>query len=90
MNTNERKSTIKKLIVSRLNLSIDPQDIGDDVMLFQPEESNGLGLDSVDALELAVAINNAFDVTVSDKNMAVFNSVDTINAFIENQLVKVN
>lgn len=82
--------TIKKLIVSRLNLSIDPQDIGDDAMLFQPEESNGLGLDSVDALELAVAINNAFDVTVSDKNMAVFNSVDTINAFIENQLVKVN
>lgn len=90
MNTNERKLTIKKLIVSRLNLSVDPQDIGDDVMLFQPEEDNGLGLDSVDALELAVAINNAFDVTVSDKNMAVFNSVDTINAFIENQLVKVN
>ncbi len=90
MNTNERKLTIKKLIVSRLNLSVDPQDIGDDVMLFQPEENNGLGLDSVDALELAVAINNAFDVTVSDKNMAIFNSVDTINAFIENQLVKVN
>ena len=89
MNTDERKLAIKKLIVNRLNLSIDPEAIGDDVMLFHPEEKNGLGLDSVDALELAVAINNNFDVVVSDKNMSIFDSVSTINAFIEDQLVAV-
>jgi acyl carrier protein len=90
MNTDERKLAIKKLIVNRLNLSIDPEAIGDDVMLFYPEEKNGLGLDSVDALELAVAINNSFDVVVSDKNMSIFDSVNTINAFIEGQLVTAN
>jgi len=90
MNTDERKLMIKKLIVNRLNLSIDPEAIGDDVMLFHSEEQNGLGLDSVDALELAVAINNNFEVVVSDKNMAIFDSVNTINAFIEGQLVTVN
>ena len=90
MNSEERKASIKKLIVSRLNLSIDPQEIGDDVLLFEPVEDQGIGLDSVDALELAVAINNTFDVIISDDDMSIFNSVNTINAFVEQQFERVS
>ncbi|MEP2936682.1 MAG: phosphopantetheine-binding protein [Gilvibacter sp.] len=86
MNTENRKQKIKDLIVNRLNLRHDPQSIGDDVMLFEPEEEKGLGLDSVDALELAVAINNEFDITISDDDMGIFQSVNSINEFIEGQL----
>lgn len=85
MSVEERKLSIKELIVNRLNLSVEPENIGDDVLLFEPEEEGGLGLDSVDALELAVAINNTFEVTISDDDMSIFNSVNTINAFIEKQ-----
>ena len=86
MNTENRKLKIKELIVNRLNLRLDPQSIGDDVLLFEPEEEKGLGLDSVDALELAVAINNEFDITISDDDMGIFQSVNSINEFIESQL----
>lgn len=86
MNVQERKLSIKKLIVSRLNLSIEPEAIGDDTLLFEAEEDGGIGLDSVDALELAVAINTTFDVTIKDDDMSIFNSVDSINEFVEQQL----
>ncbi len=86
MNTETRKLKIKELIVNRLNLRHDPQDIGDDVLLFEPEEEQGLGLDSVDALELAVAINNEFEITISDDDMGIFQSVNSINEFVEGQL----
>ncbi|WP_326983220.1 phosphopantetheine-binding protein [Chryseobacterium sp. MYb264] len=86
MNSQERKQIIKDLIVNRLNLKIKASEIQDDAMLFAPEEENGIGLDSVDALELAVSINNTFDVTISDDDMSIFNSVDSINDFVEKQL----
>jgi len=86
MNSQERKQIIKELIVNRLNLKINPSEIKDDAMLFVPEEENGIGLDSVDALELAVSINNTFDVTISDDDMSIFNSVNSINDFVEKQL----
>ena len=43
---------VKTTIVEELNLSIKPSEIGDDVLLFE----GGIGLDSVDGLELLVAI----------------------------------
>ncbi|MGV4413946.1 acyl carrier protein [Chryseobacterium sp. T1] len=86
MNSQERKQVIKDLIVSRLNLKITASEIKDDAMLFVPEEENGIGLDSVDALEIAVSINNTFDITISDDDISIFNSVNSINDFVEKQL----
>lgn len=83
MDSEIRKTKIKELIVNRLNLTREPQSIGDDTKLFTSEEDNGLGLDSVDALELAVGINYEFGVTISDENMGIFKSVNTINEFVE-------
>lgn len=88
MNTDLRKTKIKELIVNRLNLEMDPADIQDDSQLFF-EGEGGLGLDSVDALELAVALTNEFNVSITDEDMGIFMSVNTIDSFLERQLQSV-
>lgn len=75
------KSEIKEMIVESLNLEdTDPADIEDDQPLF----GDGLELDSLDALQLAVAIEERFGVTITDENMGqqVFASVTAMAAFV--------
>jgi len=58
------------------------QDIKNDAMLFG---EGGLGLDSIDALELVVGLQKEFNVVINDKAVAekVLVSVNTIAGFIE-------
>jgi acyl carrier protein len=84
--TDDRKARIKQLVVERLNLAIDPTEIGDDTSLFSPTADGGLGLDSVDALELAVALNAEFDVEIGDDDMGIFESVGRMAAFVDEKL----
>ncbi|WP_405145035.1 phosphopantetheine-binding protein [Sphaerisporangium sp. NBC_01403] len=73
----ERQQTctqIKKMIVSRLDLEIQPEWITDDQPLF----GRGLELDSLDVLELYVAIEAEFGVALYDSEMAVFGSVSRL------------
>ncbi|PKN36306.1 MAG: hypothetical protein CVU63_16920 [Deltaproteobacteria bacterium HGW-Deltaproteobacteria-20] len=75
---------IKQVIVDELNLPDQrPEDIDDDAPLFG--EGEGLGLDSLDALQLAVAIEERFGVRIpeGDESRSIFRSVNTIAAFIE-------
>jgi acyl carrier protein len=56
------RESLKKLICESLHLEdVAPADIEDDAALF----GDGLGLDSVDALELAMEIENRFGVSIS-------------------------
>jgi len=58
---------IKTLIVEKLHLEdVAPQDIGDDQPLF----GEGLGLDSVDALELAMHVEQKYKIRISDEALA--------------------
>lgn len=70
----ETCAQIKKMIVSRLDLEIDPEWITDDQPLF----GRGLELDSLDVLELYVAIEAEFGVALYDSEMAVFGSVSRL------------
>jgi acyl carrier protein len=81
----ERRQKIKELIVNRMNLRIDPSTIADNAPIFGMDE-NSLGLDSIDALDLVVGIYEQFDVEVQDSDMHIFESVATIDAFIEKKL----
>jgi acyl carrier protein len=77
---------LKQLIVNALKLEeISPEEIGDDEMLFSEQ---GLGLDSIDALELGVAVRKAYGIkidTVSDEIRAHFASVAALAKFIRSQ-----
>lgn len=75
------KSRIKCMMVENLMLKIAPEDIGDDTPLFNPE---GLALDSIDALELAVGIEKNFGVATPSAEVAreAFVSVNTIAEYI--------
>ena len=76
---------IAELIVTALHL----EDVAaDDIGLDDPLFGDGLGLDSVDALELAVGIMNTFDVEVSDDDMHIFEYVNTIDQFIAERIVE--
>jgi acyl carrier protein len=71
------KLDIKRLMVENLMLQITPEEIGDQQMLFGP---GGLGLDSVDALQLVVALDKKYGVKIPDPECArrVLQSVSTM------------
>ena len=79
------KLEIKKVIIHALELEdITPDDITDSAPLF----GEGLGLDSIDALELGVALKKKFGVKFSSENAenkAHFASVDALAAYITEQ-----
>lgn len=72
---------IKEMMVKNLMLQMTADQIGDDTPLFGP---NGIGLDSIDALELAVGLEKNFGVSVPNSEVAtqVLRSVNTINDYI--------
>ena len=74
---------MKSLIIETLDLEdISPDDIIDDEPLF----GEGLGLDSIDALELGLAIKKTFDVKIeanSEKTKEHFYSINNLVQFIE-------
>ena len=79
------RGEIKQLIVSTLHLEgIDPASIGDDQQLF----GGGLGLDSVDALELMVAIEKAYEIKIEadDVDRAAFRSATTLARLVASQI----
>ena len=75
------KSRIKSMMVENLMLKIAPDEIGDDIPLFSPD---GLALDSIDALELAVGIEKNFGIATPNAEVAreAFVSVNTIAGYI--------
>lgn len=77
------KRRIKGVIVDRMNLKMKPEDVKDDEGLFG---GTGLGLDSIDALDLVVGIYEEFAVELKDDDMHIFASVDSIAAFLEAKL----
>jgi acyl carrier protein len=74
------KDNIKRLIVERLKLEIEPSEIGDSDPLF----GEGLGLDSIDALELVLGLEQEFGVKIEDEEVGAeaLSSVDTLADFI--------
>jgi len=77
------KVLIKQAIVRSLRLPIAWEEIGDATPLFD----GGLGLDSIDVLELVLEIERSFGVAVTDEETGkkVLRSVDTIAEYIVSQ-----
>jgi acyl carrier protein len=67
MNEAELRNEIRALLVETLMLPTAAEEIGDDRALFGP---GGLGLDSVDALQLVVALDKHYGLKISDQEVA--------------------
>ncbi len=81
--SDELKLQIKEALVRSLKLPMKPDEILNDVPLF----GEGLGLDSIDALELVLELERSFGVVIGDEQTGgkVLRSVDSIALFIEQQ-----
>lgn len=82
----ELKLEIKKLIMSTLTINdIDPNDVDNEKPLFGGD--NALTLDSVDAIEIIMAIQRTYGIRIADQNIArqVISSINSIAAFISEQ-----
>jgi len=67
MSEPDLRAQIKEMLVRNLMLQVTPEQIGDDLPLFGPD---GLGLDSIDALELVVSMEKTFGVGVPNSDVA--------------------
>lgn len=73
---------LKKMIIETLNLEeITPDQIDNDAALFR----DGLGLDSIDALELVVAIEKTFKIIIEDEDVGkrAFASINALARFVQ-------
>ena len=79
--TDPLRADIKQAIVRSLRLPIAPTEIEDDTPLF----GEGLGLDSIDVLELVLELERSFGVTIADEQTGakVLRTVNTIAAYVE-------
>ena len=71
-------TTLKQDLISRLDLPYELDDLHEDVSLL----GSGLGLDSLDALEVILGIENAFGVKIPEDNIEVLRSINTVADFI--------
>ena len=75
------KLRVKQMLIDRLKLEgMTPDQIEDQAPLF----GEGLGLDSIDALELVLAVEQTFGVKIEDEasGLQAFKNVDALTAFI--------
>ena len=78
------KKDLKEMLVKDLKLQdINPEEIGDDDPLFE----QGLGLDSLDAVELVVLINKHYDIQIQDmeEGRVAFASITALADYISKQ-----
>ena len=84
----ELKEQLKAMIIEALNLEdITPNDIEDDMPLFGED---GLGLDSIDGLELIVLLEKHLGIKIKDakKGKEVFKNIETMATFVEENRTK--
>jgi acyl carrier protein len=80
-NSSDLKARVRQMLVDNLMLQVQPDEITDELPLF----GEGLGLDSVDALQIVVALDKNFGLKIKDAAMAkgVLKNVNSIAAAIE-------
>ena len=84
MASDEQKSRVKAMLVEQLHLRMEASEIGDETPLFGDA---GLGLDSVDAIELVAGIEQEFGVKFASEDEAreVLVDVNHLAAYLESQ-----
>lgn len=80
------KLEIKQLLIAALDLEdLRPEDIDDDAPLF---DTDGVGLDSIDALEIGIVLRKQYALTIAandERTREHFRSINTLAAFVQSQ-----
>ena len=86
METAELKETLKEQIIKFLNLPLTPGEIKDNEPLF----GEGLGLDSIDSIELIVLLGREYGITIQDpkEGRKILVDINTMAAYIEKNRTK--
>jgi acyl carrier protein len=87
METIQLKEQLKRQIIEFLNLtSVKPEDIKDDQPLF----GEGLGLDSIDSIELIVLLNREYGIVIEDpkEGRKILTDLNTMAEYIEKHRTK--
>ena len=82
-----QESALAALIVSTLNLEVAPEQIEPEAPLYK----DGLGLDSIDILEIALAVSNTYGFQIKSDdsdNVRIFTSLRSLNQHIETNRTK--
>jgi acyl carrier protein len=85
--TNDLRRKLKELLIERLKFEdMSPEDIPDDQPLF----AGGLGLDSIDALEIVVMLETEFGIRVKNEpsSRESFRSISSLANFVEQRLAQ--
>lgn len=83
----ELETEVAQLIVSALNLEVAPESIEPDADLY----GDGLGLDSIDILEIALVVSKQFGIQVKtegDDNFHIFKSLRSLSLYIAEKRTK--
>ena len=87
MERDELKRSLKRLLIDGLRLhDMRPDDIEDEAPIFV----EGLGLDSVDALELVVLVEEKFNIQIPDEDVGkrAFASIEALTEYVGGELAK--
>jgi acyl carrier protein len=79
--------TLLELIIRTLNLEIQPDEVDPDDPLYD----EGLGLDSIDMLEIALAVSQTYGVKLNaddENNLKIFSSLRSLSSYIEQHRTK--
>jgi len=77
------KEDLKEMIIRECDKDIEPSDIKDNDIIFDP--NHPLGLDSLDSLQISMAIQNEYGIRLADPKEArrVMESINTLADYIE-------
>ena len=72
---------MKEELIKCLNLPYRPEDLHEDISLF----GSGLGLDSLDALEVMLCVEHCFKIKIPDDNPSILRSINTLADYVLQQ-----